>query len=79
MDTLVFVSGKHYYALRDIHKSLGRPNISIIRLESLCPFPTHNLQIILDKYPKVKSKYEDYRETGYGTKLKLIKCSFFNL
>ncbi|KAF4523201.1 hypothetical protein B566_EDAN002460 [Ephemera danica] len=52
---VIMTSGKHYYSLESQRKSLGRKDVAIIRLESLCPFPTQELAEEIKKYPKARS------------------------
>jgi len=47
---LVFVSGKHFYTLKARRDELNRKDVGIIRIESLCPFPTKELQLEIQKY-----------------------------
>ena len=54
IEKLIFVSGKHYYALVEKRDALGLKNVAIVRVEELCPFPTRALQQIVTKYKKVK-------------------------
>ncbi|KAK2717942.1 2-oxoadipate dehydrogenase complex component E1-like [Artemia franciscana] len=51
---VIFVCGKHYYALADQREKRGIDDIAIIRVEELCPFPTVHLQGELKKYPKAQ-------------------------
>ncbi|ELW64976.1 putative 2-oxoglutarate dehydrogenase E1 component DHKTD1, mitochondrial [Tupaia chinensis] len=57
--TLVFCSGKHFYALLKQRESLGakKHNFAIIRIEELCPFPLDSLQQEMSKYKHVKVKF----------------------
>ena len=48
---IIFVSGKHYYNLRDRREELGLDDVALIRLESLCPFPVKHLEREIAKYP----------------------------
>ncbi|CAL1533206.1 unnamed protein product [Lymnaea stagnalis] len=67
---LVFCSGKHYYALCTERESRGAKNVAFIRLESLCPFPTSELQGVLNLYPKSKEfiwSQEEHRNMGAWT------------
>ncbi|XP_045391892.1 probable 2-oxoglutarate dehydrogenase E1 component DHKTD1, mitochondrial isoform X2 [Lemur catta] len=54
--TLVFCSGKHFYALAKQRESLGakKHDFAIIRIEELCPFPLDSLQQEMSKYKHVK-------------------------
>lgn len=53
---VIFVSGKHYYALVKERSDKKIQDVAIIRLESLCPFPLVNIQQELAKYKNAKSK-----------------------
>ncbi|KAM5340548.1 2-oxoadipate dehydrogenase complex component E1 isoform 2-T2 [Glossophaga mutica] len=54
--SLVFCSGKHFYALLKQRESLEakKREFAIIRLEELCPFPLDSLQQEMSKYKHVK-------------------------
>ncbi|GAB1285948.1 Probable 2-oxoglutarate dehydrogenase E1 component DHKTD1, mitochondrial [Apodemus speciosus] len=54
--TLVFCSGKHFYALLKQRESLGtqKRNFAVLRLEELCPFPLDALQQEMGKYKHVQ-------------------------
>ncbi|XP_032740726.1 probable 2-oxoglutarate dehydrogenase E1 component DHKTD1, mitochondrial isoform X1 [Rattus rattus] len=56
--TLIFCSGKHFYALLKQRESLGakKRDFAIIRLEELCPFPLDSLQQEMGKYKHVQGK-----------------------
>ena len=62
MEKLIFVSGKAYYDLiirRDEKvkdKSLELDQVALVRIEELCPFPTHEILEELEKFPNAKSK-----------------------
>jgi probable 2-oxoglutarate dehydrogenase E1 component DHKTD1 len=47
---VILCSGKHYYALNNERISKNIENAAIIRVESLCPFPVHDLNVELAKY-----------------------------
>ncbi|XP_068595281.1 2-oxoadipate dehydrogenase complex component E1 [Brachionichthys hirsutus] len=52
---VVFVSGKHYYALLKRREAMAaNQNTAVIRVEELCPFPLEALQQELQKYPNAK-------------------------
>ena len=53
---LVFVSGKHYYAVAKHVEENKIEDTAIVRLEQLCPFPTKELQEEVSRYKNVKSK-----------------------
>lgn len=54
---LVFVTGKHYYALVKHAEENNVQDTAFIRLEQLCPFPTKELQDEVSRYPHIKSKF----------------------
>lgn len=76
---IIFTSGKHFYGL---HKKRSEKNIldvAIVRVESLCPFPTLELQGLVDKYTNVKEFIwcqEEPRNMGAWT---FVKPRFENL
>lgn len=47
---VIFCCGKHYYSLVKQRKTIEKFDTAIIRLETLCPFPTAELQKELLKY-----------------------------
>lgn len=51
---VILCSGKHYYALKNERKQRNDAHTAVIRVESLCPFPTHQLGEELDKYKQAK-------------------------
>ncbi|XP_053390439.1 probable 2-oxoglutarate dehydrogenase E1 component DHKTD1 homolog, mitochondrial [Mercenaria mercenaria] len=64
---VVFCSGKHYYAIQKERDTRNVEDMAIIRLESLCPFPTAELQRELSKYPNAKEyiwAQEEHRNMG---------------
>jgi 2-oxoglutarate dehydrogenase E1 component len=50
---LVFCSGKVYYDLLARKTEFGARDIALVRLEQLHPFPTHQVDFIMKKYPNV--------------------------
>ena len=48
---MVFVSGKHCYALEDHIANNGISNVAVVRVEQLCPFPAKMLQDVVARYP----------------------------
>ncbi|XP_055851943.1 probable 2-oxoglutarate dehydrogenase E1 component DHKTD1 homolog, mitochondrial isoform X2 [Episyrphus balteatus] len=67
VDKVILCSGRHYYTLNDerVAKKIG--NCAIVRVESLCPFPVHEIQEELAKYKNVKSiiwSQEESRNAG---------------
>ncbi|KAB7504279.1 putative 2-oxoglutarate dehydrogenase E1 component DHKTD1, mitochondrial [Armadillidium nasatum] len=64
---IVFLSGKHYYFLKTEREKLGIKDTALVRLESLCPFPTREINEVLKKYPKAKTfiwSQEEHRNMG---------------
>jgi 2-oxoglutarate dehydrogenase complex dehydrogenase (E1) component-like enzyme len=57
VERVIFVTGKHYYALAGDAKDKGIGNTAFVRLEQLCPFPTKELQDALGQFKNVKSKH----------------------
>lgn len=53
----MFVSGKHYYTLVGEREARGIKDTAIIRIESLCPFPTQEINAELEKYKQAKSMF----------------------
>jgi probable 2-oxoglutarate dehydrogenase E1 component DHKTD1 len=56
VNKIILVSGKHYYALNKHREIEGYKNVAIIRIESLCPFPTYELLNEIEKYKHAKGK-----------------------
>ena len=52
---IIFVTGKHFYALDQKRKELGLEDAAIIRVESLCPFPVSELYENITKFKYAKS------------------------
>ncbi|XP_061418706.1 LOW QUALITY PROTEIN: 2-oxoadipate dehydrogenase complex component E1 [Lethenteron reissneri] len=50
---VVLCSGKHYYALHKQREALGAAGrgTALLRLEEICPFPTHALRQQLQRFP----------------------------
>ena len=57
---MIFVSGKHFYALKKHAEENGIADTVFVRLEQLCPFPTKELQDEVSKYPNVQSKEKKF-------------------
>ncbi|XP_049870950.1 probable 2-oxoglutarate dehydrogenase E1 component DHKTD1 homolog, mitochondrial [Pectinophora gossypiella] len=76
---VILVSGKHYYELHKERVRAKIDDVAIIRVESLCPFPLHELQQQLDKYKNARKfiwSQEEHRNMGAWT---FIKPRFENL
>jgi 2-oxoglutarate dehydrogenase E1 component len=54
VDRLVFVSGKFYVDLDSSDYREEHPNVAIIRVEQLYPFPAQDFKTIIDRYPNIK-------------------------
>lgn len=79
IEKIIFVSGKHYYALEQQRKKLATYNTAIIRIECLCPFPLLEINEEIKKFPNTKSfvwSQEEPRNMGAWT---FIKPRFENL
>merc|ERR1712079_479410 len=64
---LVFVSGKHYYAVAKHMEENDIKDTAIVRLEQLCPFPTKELQDEVSRYKHVKKfvwSQEEHQKAG---------------
>lgn len=64
---VVFCSGKHYYTLTKERENLKLQNVAIIRLESLCPFPSAEIQTELNKFSNATDfiwSQEEHRNMG---------------
>ncbi|XP_071529923.1 probable 2-oxoadipate dehydrogenase complex component E1 homolog [Panulirus ornatus] len=64
---VIFVSGKHYYLLVSEREDRNIKDTAIIRIESLCPFPTNEINNELLKYKKAKTfvwSQEEHRNMG---------------
>ena len=65
--TVVFVSGKHYYALVKKAEEENITDTAFVRVEQLCPFPVGELQDELSRYPNAKKfiwSQEEHRNQG---------------
>lgn len=52
---VIFVSGKHYYALEKHREILEAKDVAIVRLESLCPFPILEVLEEVQKFKRARS------------------------
>jgi probable 2-oxoglutarate dehydrogenase E1 component DHKTD1 len=76
---LVFVSGKHFYTLKEKRDEQKINDTALIRLESLCPFPAQEIRDEIAKYKNVQSviwSQEEHQNMGAWT---FIKPRFENL
>lgn len=76
---LIFVSGKHFYALRQRQEEKGVKDVAIVRLEELCPFPTFSLQKLVQKYPNAKEHVWCQEEPRNGGAWTFIEPRFRRL
>ncbi|KAL1129820.1 hypothetical protein AAG570_012764, partial [Ranatra chinensis] len=51
---VIFVTGKHFYALKEYRQEMKSKDVAIIRIEELCPFPTHQIRQQLAKFNNAK-------------------------
>ncbi|KAK6754672.1 hypothetical protein RB195_013575 [Necator americanus] len=65
---VILTSGKHWIAVEKARDERGlKDTIAIVRLESLCPFPVHDLREVLKRYPNAKKfvwSQEEGRNAG---------------
>lgn len=67
IDKVILCSGKFYYEIEKERRSRDLENFVIVRIEELCPLPTHELTAVLKKYGKVKDIVwcqEEHRNMG---------------
>lgn len=64
---IILCSGKHYYNLNNERTTKNIQNAAIVRIESLCPFPVHDIQQELAKYKNATTvvwSQEEHRNMG---------------
>lgn len=64
---VILCSGKHFYNLNAERTSKNIKNVAIIRVESLCPFPVHEINEQLTVYKNAKTfiwSQEEHRNMG---------------
>uniref|UniRef100_A0A336KE13 CSON006636 protein n=1 Tax=Culicoides sonorensis TaxID=179676 RepID=A0A336KE13_CULSO len=79
VNKVIFCSGKHFYNLNDERLKRKDESVAIIRVESLCPFPVHEIQQEIKKYKNATTfiwSQEEHRNSGAWT---FIKPRFENL
>merc|ERR1719430_1360167 len=67
VETVVLVSGRHYYTLAKHIEENQIANVAVIRLESLCPFPIERLQEETARFKNAKKwiwSQEEHRNQG---------------
>ncbi|MBD78809.1 MAG: 2-oxoglutarate dehydrogenase E1 component [Crocinitomicaceae bacterium] len=57
VEKVMFCTGKIYYDLIEEREKRGVNNIAFIRMEQLYPVPYDHLDVVLEKYKKVKNSY----------------------
>lgn len=76
---LLFVSGKHYYALNQHRVDNAIKDVAIIRIEELCPFPALSLQKLVSKYSNAKEFIWCQEEPRNGGAWSFIEPRFRSL
>nr|CAH0103087.1 unnamed protein product [Daphnia galeata] len=76
---VVFVSGKHYYALHQQRQEKELKDIALIRLEELCPFPAFEIQKIVTKYSNAKEFIWSQEEPRNGGAWNFVEPRFRNV
>lgn len=64
---IIFCSGKHFYNLNAERLAKNHQDVAIIRVESLCPFPVHDIQQEIAKYKNATVciwSQEEHRNMG---------------
>jgi probable 2-oxoglutarate dehydrogenase E1 component DHKTD1 len=64
---VIFVFGKHYYALEAEKAKRKAEDVVIVRIEELSPFPTHELRQVLNEYKNAREfvwSQEEHRNMG---------------
>ena len=67
VETVVLVSGRHYYTLAKHIEENKIANVAVVRLESLCPFPIERLQQEVARFKNAKKwvwSQEEHRNQG---------------
>lgn len=57
---VIFCCGKHFYTLEAERSKRKLPNVSIIRIEELCPFPMSEIHDQLKRYSGARGKFLSY-------------------
>lgn len=76
---VIFVSGKHYYALNQYRQEKGVKDVAIVRVEELCPFPAAGLQKIFAKYSNAKEYVWSQEEPRNGGAWNFVEPRFRNI
>ena len=76
---LIFVFGKHYYALQSEKQKRNLTDTAIIRIEEICPFPAAQIRSIVAQY-KNADQFIWAQEGKYSNKSidkKFMKAALF--
>lgn len=76
---VILCSGKHFYALRKERQARNLSDVAIVRVESLCPFPVHEINEELSKFKNAKVflwSQEEHRNMGAWS---FVKPRFDNM
>ncbi|XP_017891896.2 probable 2-oxoglutarate dehydrogenase E1 component DHKTD1 homolog, mitochondrial [Ceratina calcarata] len=76
---IIFVTGKHYYALDNFRETTEQSNVAIIRVESLCPFPVQDLLQEIDRYKRANTFIWSQEEPQNMGAWSFVKPRFENL
>ncbi|KAI9563198.1 hypothetical protein GHT06_010655 [Daphnia sinensis] len=76
---MIFVSGKHCYALNQQRQEKGLKDVAIIRLEELCPFPALGIQKLVAKYSNAKEYIWCQEEPRNGGAWNFVEPRFRNV
>jgi probable 2-oxoglutarate dehydrogenase E1 component DHKTD1 len=79
VNKVILCSGKHFYNLNSERLTKNIKNVAIIRVESLCPFPVHEIIEQLSIYKNAKTfiwSQEEHRNMGAWT---FVKPRFENM
>ncbi|RNA23119.1 putative 2-oxoglutarate dehydrogenase E1 component DHKTD1 mitochondrial [Brachionus plicatilis] len=64
---VIFVFGKHFYALDNERTKRGLKDVALIRIEELSPFPAHEIRNVMQQYKNAKEfvwSQEEHRNMG---------------
>ncbi|XP_076662431.1 putative 2-oxoadipate dehydrogenase complex component E1 homolog [Halictus rubicundus] len=79
VDKIILASGKHFYALDNYRDTAEQKNVAIVRLETLCPFPVHELLEQLDRYKNARTFIWSQEEPQNMGPWSFVKPRFENL
>lgn len=64
---VIFVFGKHYYALENERAKRNLKDVALIRIEELSPFPAHEIRNVVEQFKNAKEfvwSQEEHRNMG---------------